>query len=98
MIGEPDPVRGTVLGLNFTDNAEVPRDTVVEASVSKGPELFPIPNVIGKSGIEATRILQQSGFGVAGVTGSPTAPTVGVAPTVGEMRPHGTPVQILTNG
>ncbi|MFN8053126.1 MAG: protein kinase [Acidimicrobiales bacterium] len=89
---------GTVLALNYADNAPVARDTVVEATVSKGPELFPIPNVIGQNGIQATKTLQNAGFGVAGITGSPTAPVVGVAPTVGEMHPKGTAVQILTNG
>lgn len=87
----------TVLRLNYPDNAEVPRDTVVEIATSKGPELFAIPNVIGQSGVDATNTLKAQGFPVAGVTGSPTGKVVGVAPPAGEMHPKGTPVQLLTN-
>lgn len=88
----------TVLRLNVNDNAEVARGTVIEIATSKGPELFPIPNVLGRTGVDATAILQAQGFGVQGITGPPFAPVVGIAPTVGEMHPRGTAVQLLTNG
>lgn len=92
-----EPV-GTVLSMNTQDNAELPRDTVVEVTTSKGPELFPIPNVIGQTGSQATESLKQNGFPVAQVVGSPANKVVGVSPTVGEMRPKGTAVTLLTNG
>ena len=88
----------TVLRMNYPDNASVPRDTVVEVTTSKGPELFAVPNVIGQTGIQATKTLNDNGFPVAGITGDPNAKVVGAAPPAGEMRSHGTPVQLLTNG
>jgi len=87
----------TVLRLNYPDNASVPRDTVVEIATSKGPELFAVPNVIGKTGSEATTILAAAGFPVSAVLGSPAGKVVGAAPPAGELHPKGTPVQLLTN-
>ena len=87
----------TVLRLNYSDNTEVPRDTVVEITTSKGPELFPIPNVLGQTGAQAGATLEAQGFRVAGVTGSPSGKVVGIAPPAGELHPKGTSVQLLTN-
>lgn len=87
----------TVLRLNYSDNTEVPRDTVVEVATSKGPELFPIPNVLGQTGAQAGATLEAQGFRVAGVTGSPSGKVVGIAPPAGELHPKGTSVQLLTN-
>lgn len=89
---------GTVLGLSQPDDAEVPRDTVVDVRVSKGPETFPIPDVRGRNALEAELVLRAQGFGVAQVFGPPSGTVTGVAPQVGSYHPRGTSVQLLTSG
>ncbi len=87
---------GEVIGTNQPDGAEVPRDTVVELTVSKGPEPIAIPNVIGLSGTEAASRLEAAGFGVSDVQGSPNGEVLATDPLAGELRQAGTAVRIFT--
>jgi serine/threonine-protein kinase len=93
-----DEAIGTVLSVAQAEGTQVPRDSALDIVTSKGPELFAVPDVRGRSGLDASKVLRDGGFVVAGITGSPFAPVVGLAPTPGQMVPRGTPVQLLTNG
>ena len=67
---------GTVLSMSQPAGATLPRDTVIEAQVSKGPQPIPIPNVAGQSVQAATRDVAGRGVrrercrGIAGRTGA----------------------------
>ncbi len=87
---------GTVIKINHTDGEQVPRDTVIDVTVSQGPAPVPIPAVIGKTGIEATTILRDAGFAVTGIEGSPTNSVLATDPPVGEPHQKGTSVRIFT--
>jgi len=91
-----DQLAGTVLAVNQPDNAQVPRGTVVEITVSKGPEPRPVPDVTGKSPTEATAILGQSGFPVSGIEGSPANPVIASDPVAGEVHLPGTSIRLFT--
>lgn len=88
---------GVVLDLNQPANAQLPRDSVVELSVSKGPEPITVPNVIGLTGTAADAKLRAAGFVVASVTGSPANKVTQVLPPVGSKHAEGTSVQLLTS-
>lgn len=93
---------GLVLRLDPAEGATVPRDSGVAVVVSKGPEPIPIPDVTGKSGIDATNILSAAGFPVSGIAnsagqpGSPTKQVIATDPPAGEPHPRGTPVRVVT--
>lgn len=88
---------GTVLRIGVEEGTEVPRDTPIEVVVSKGPELFPIPDLQGKTGLEATQLLESQGFRVSQIINSPSSPVVGQTPQAGELHIKGTAVQLLTS-
>lgn len=88
---------GIVLDLNHPANAQLPRDSVVELTVSKGPEPITVPNVIGLTGTAADAALRAAGFTVASVTGSPSNKVTQVLPPVGSKHAEGTSVQLLTS-
>jgi hypothetical protein len=57
-----EEVVGTVTQMNVTDGQSVPRGTIVELTVSKGPEPLPIPNTVGMTVAAATAALDQKGL------------------------------------
>ncbi len=93
---------GLVIRVEPAEGTAVPRDSPVAVVVSKGPEPIPIPNVTGKSGIDATNILRAAGFPVSGIAnsagqpGSPTNQVIATDPPAGEPHPRGTPVRVVT--
>jgi serine/threonine-protein kinase len=87
---------GTVLALSQPAGATVPRDSVIEAQVSKGPQPIPIPNVAGQSVQSATTTLQSAGFAVSGVEGSPAGQVLATDPPAGEPHQKGTSVRLFT--
>lgn len=91
-----EEVVGTVTQMNVTDGQSVPRGTIVELTVSKGPEPLPIPNTVGMTVAAATAALDQKGYPVSGVIGSPASNVVSTLPGPGELHPKGTPVQLTT--
>ncbi len=86
---------GIVTATNQQDNASVARGTVVEVTVSKGPEPVPIPNVVGQSVPAATAALQAAGFVVTEVQGSPLNEVLQTDPPVGEPHQPGTGIRIF---
>jgi serine/threonine-protein kinase len=87
---------GTVLSLSQPAGATLPRDAVIEAQVSKGPQPIPIPNVAGQSVQSATTTLQSAGFAVNGVEGSPAGQVLATDPPAGEPHQKGTSVRLFT--
>lgn len=85
---------GIVTATNQQDNASVARGTVVEVTVSKGPEPVPIPNVVGQS-VPATAALQAAGIVVTEVQGSPLNEVLQTDPPVGEPHQPGTGIRIF---
>lgn len=65
---------GTILSTDPVAGSKVTKGSVIKALVSQGPPLVSVPNVVGKSVAEATRILQDAGFVVAKVNKLPAAP------------------------
>jgi serine/threonine-protein kinase len=87
---------GTVLSVDPASGAQVPRDSTVKVSVSKGPEPKPIPNVVGMTVFEASTALQAQGFTVSGVDGSTLLSVKATNPPAGGAYPPGTAVQLIT--
>src|SRR5690606_12097290 len=56
---------GRVIGIVAKQDGPVRPGDSVFITISKGPELFPIPDVSGKTKGEATTILEDAGFGVS---------------------------------
>jgi serine/threonine-protein kinase len=57
--------KGTVVGTEPSSGAAVNEGTRVQVSVSKGPELFSIPDVVGKPLDEAKRLMEDAGFSIS---------------------------------
>ena len=62
-----DSAAGTILSIDPLPGATVPKGTVIKATVSKGPVLVEVPNVVNKDLTEATEILEALGFKVESV-------------------------------
>jgi len=91
-----DQPTGNVLSLSQPDGAQVPRDSVIDVTVSKGPAPVPIPDVTGRSVVDATNALAAAGFPVTGVDGSPGKPVLATDPPANEPHVPGTPVRLFT--
>lgn len=89
-----EPV-GTVLAVGQAAGTELPRDTAVAITVSKGPAPIVVPDVIGMTGSEAAVALERAGFVVEDLEGSPTGEVLSTDPPVGESHPRGTAVRIF---
>ncbi|MFP7706859.1 PASTA domain-containing protein [Trueperella sp. LYQ141] len=72
------------------------RGDQITLHVSKGPELFEVPDVFGKQENEATRILEQAGFTVKTerVLGGLFGTVRSQSPAAGQMRPRGTVITL----
>lgn len=62
-----DSVAGTILTSDPLPGTTVPKATVVKVTVSKGPVLIDVPNVVGMDVATATTTLQTAGFQVKAV-------------------------------
>ena len=65
---------GTILSTDPAAGTKVAKGSVIKVKVSQGPPLVSVPNVVGKSVTEATKILENAGFVVAKVNKLPAAP------------------------
>jgi serine/threonine-protein kinase len=57
--------KGTVVDSDPKSGSAVREGTRVQLSVSKGPELFSVPDVIGKAIDEAKRLMEDAGFSIS---------------------------------
>ena len=62
-----DSVAGTILTSDPLPGTTVPKASVVKVTVSKGPVLVDVPNVVGMDAATATSTLQTAGFQVKAV-------------------------------
>ena len=65
---------GTILSTDPIAGTKVEKGSVIKVKISQGPPLVSVPNVVGKSVTEATKILENEGFVVAKVNKLPAAP------------------------
>ena len=91
-----DVPEGEVIGFVPTSGAFVAADTPVTIVVSDGPEPVEVPNVIGLDVSVATFELEELGFVVERVEGSPSLPVLATDPPAGEVHPFGTSIVIAT--
>jgi serine/threonine-protein kinase len=87
---------GQIIGTDPAAGTEVPRDTTVKVTFSKGKQPIPIPDVRGQSVADAADQLQKAGFKVKGVQGDPSRTVTGTNPPAGSMAQPGTEVTIIT--
>jgi serine/threonine-protein kinase len=88
--------KGQVIGTNPPGGGQVTVGSTVAVTVSKGPDLVPVPDVTGMSVEAATKKLETSGFTISGVTGSPDRPVVSTSPSAGAMVKRGSAVRLAT--
>ncbi len=62
LLDSPDVVKGAIIALSPPPNTQVARDTPVDLTVSNGKPPVAVPNVVGKSQSEATKLLGNAGF------------------------------------
>jgi serine/threonine-protein kinase len=87
---------GQVIRTEPAAGARVPRDSDVRVIVSRGAQLFRVPNVVGKSLTEAIRILRDHGFtpSVSSLFGERSGDVLAQDPLPGSLAKHGTTVTI----
>jgi len=87
---------GQVIGTSPAAGASAARGSTVTVTVSKGPDMVPVPDVSGKSVQDATTILQQAGLSVSGVNGSPDKKVSATTPPAGTQVHRGSSVALTT--
>ncbi|MEO0494083.1 MAG: PASTA domain-containing protein [Actinomycetota bacterium] len=88
---------GQVIRFEPSPGAFVQTDTEVVVVISDGPAPRTVPAVIGLDVDEAVAILEDAGFVVTGVQGSPTLPVLATDPPAGEVHAFGTEIIIATS-
>lgn len=87
---------GFVISVSQTPGTELARGSDVVLEVSKGPAPITVPDVRFNSGSVATALLEDAGFTVSGIEGSPSGMVLATDPPAGEQYPRGTAVRIFT--
>jgi serine/threonine-protein kinase len=87
---------GFVISVSQAPGTELARGTDVVLEVSKGPAPITVPDVRFNSGSVATALLEDAGFTVSGIEGSPSGMVLATDPPAGEQHPRGTAVRIFT--
>jgi serine/threonine-protein kinase len=87
---------GQVIGTDPGAGEEVSRGSTVRVLVSQGPRLIPVPEVRGMDVLEASQTLEDAGFTVTGVRGSPFRQVRGTDPAAGTRVERGTGIVLVT--
>jgi serine/threonine-protein kinase len=87
---------GFVISVSQAPGTELARGSDVVLEVSKGPAPITVPDVRFNSGSVATALLEDAGFTVSGIEGSPSGMVLATDPPAGEQHPRGTAVRIFT--
>ncbi len=87
---------GQVIATAPAAGAVAPYGSTVTVTVSSGPPMVAVPNVIGDTVSQATTALQAAGLTVSGVQGNPNAMATGTNPPTGTTVVVGSSVSILT--
>jgi len=88
--------KGVVISAGQPAGTELDRGAAVPIVVSAGPAPIPIPDVKWISGAMATQELEEAGFTVSGIEGSPSGMVLATDPPAGEKHPRGTAVRLFT--
>lgn len=91
-----DVPEGYVISVSEDAGTELARGTTVTLEVSLGPAPIPVPDVSFQSGAIAAEMLEDVGFVVTGIEGSPSGMVLATDPPAGEEHPRGTAVRIFT--
>lgn len=88
--------KGQIISSSAKSGEQLPRDSKVTLTMSIGPAPIAVPDVRGQTGSAAATVLENAGFVVEGIEGSPTGIVLQTDPTPGEKRQRGTSVRIFT--
>lgn len=91
-----DVPAGFVVSVSEVPGTELARGTEVVLEVSKGPAPIAVPDVRFNSGSFAAQLLEEAGFTVAGIEGSPSGMVLATDPPPGELHQRGTAVRLFT--
>lgn len=91
-----DVPEGYVISVSQSPGTELARGTDVVLEVSKGPAPITVPDVRYNSGSVAAAMLEDAGFTVSGIEGSPSGMVLATDPPAGEQHKRGTAVRIFT--
>ena len=91
-----DVPEGYVISVSQAPGTEVARGSDVVLEVSKGPAPITVPDVRFNSGSVAAAMLEDAGFTVSGIEGSPSGMVLATDPPAGEKHPRGTAVRVFT--
>ncbi|MCU1487439.1 MAG: protein kinase family protein with domain [Actinomycetia bacterium] len=86
--------KGLVIGTTPAAGQQVPKGRTVTIVVSKGPQLFEVPNVLGQRYSQAVETLEAAGFVIGDVKGRGGDRVRSTDPAAGAMVPSGTVVNI----
>lgn len=89
---------GRVIDVQPTSGQQVPKGSTVTVVVSKGPPTVVVPDVDGKSVVDAAAALEKAGLTVSDTKGSPTKPVSRTDPAGGTTVRKGTSVTLFTAG
>ncbi len=87
---------GIVVRAEPAAGTELDRGAAVRLVVSKGPAPIEVPDVRWISGAMAAQELEERGFTVSGIEGSPSGMVLATDPVAGELHPRGTAVRVFT--
>jgi len=91
-----DVPEGFVISVSETSGTELARGSQVVLEVSSGPPPIEVPDVRFNSGAVATEMLEDGGFVVSGIEGSPSGMVLATDPPAGELHRRGTSVRVFT--
>ncbi len=86
---------GNVVALNPGAGTEVGRDSVVQVTVSKGPETVPLPDLKGQTVDQAKATLESLGLALGGTSGPPESPVLATSPPAATPVKRGTAIYLL---
>ncbi|HUF32593.1 MAG TPA: Stk1 family PASTA domain-containing Ser/Thr kinase [Acidimicrobiales bacterium] len=95
-----DRPEGEVLRQSILPGEEVPAGTMVRLDVSSGPELVPVPNVVGRSQTDAVNILLDRGFRpqvVERFNSAPEGEVIATDPPAGRDLARGSNVTVVVS-
>jgi serine/threonine-protein kinase len=86
---------GLVRRLEPEPGAEVPKGGEVQYSLSLGPQLATVPNVVGLTAEQANALLQSAGLSIGQYGGNPQRTILGQDPPAGTQVPLGQGISVL---
>jgi beta-lactam-binding protein with PASTA domain len=87
---------GVVISAGQPAGTELARGAAVPIVVSLGPAPIEVPDVKWISGAMAAQQLEEAGFTVSSLDGSPSSMVLATDPPAGEQHPRGTAVRLFT--